>query len=333
MNNAFFRTDFNFEIGFGHINRCLSLANILKKLYKCHFVFTKTPSNLINNHSDIKNFIIHDFYSEDKRCDEIVFFKNNAKNGDILIFDSYFFDNNYLLQLSKKGVKTISINDLPENCLNTDIIINYTLGIKKEQFKIKNNTQLLLGLDYLLLRKEFLDYLPFNNNINSEKIFVCLGATDNIEIINKIISYIKILAPNSNCSILVGNNEMQEKLNSLSYKNIDVFFDLKPNQVIQLISNASIAIVSSSTIALECMAIGVNLMTGYYVDNQKYLAQNIQTYEMGVNMGNLYDLSLENFKQSYLTLQKFDYKGKQLKDFPKNQKINYLNVFKKLKNE
>ena len=298
MNNAFFRTDFNYQIGFGHINRCLSLANILKTKYICHFVFTNTPLNLIKNFIEFEEFNVHNFFSETKNDDEIAFLNKTTTIGDIVIFDSYFIDNSYLLKVLKHGVKTVSINDLPEYCLNTDIIINYTLGIQKEQFNVQKNTQLLLGPDYLLLRKDFLDYKIKTEKDNNGKIFICMGASDNFEILNKIISYLKTVAHKSKLSVLVGNKEMQEKLMSLMNCNLKVSYNLQPKQVINQIENSSIAIVSSSTIALECMMVGVNLLTGYYVDNQKYLAQNIHSFGMGINLGNLYDLSLENFKKS-----------------------------------
>lgn len=196
----YIRADGNNHIGAGHIMRMLSLAEELKKLTELKFLTKdKMSKTLIEERnceyaelsSDIPAFSI-------KEAEEICTLYGScsiSKPG--LLIDSYLVSDEYLMLLKKYFV-VICMDDTAEKMINADAIVNYNLYADEAVYKSlydKNDNdsklpKLLLGKDYMPVRKEFLKK-QITVEAEVKSILVTVGGADEHDITGVILKEIK----------------------------------------------------------------------------------------------------------------------------------------------
>ena len=87
------------------------------------------------------------------------------------------------------------------------------------------------------------------------------------------------------------------RIKALQEKEVFIHVDLSAEQVAMLFDRVSLAILSSSTICLEALSRGVNVIAGYYVDNQMRLYNNMQNRHKA-------SLDFYDIKERYINLFK-----------------------------
>ena len=184
--NIFFRVDSSFNIGFGHLNRCLILAEIFKKRkIKVHFICKNLKGNLTNKIKfrgynlhlikNVKNSNYEDYLNTKKILEK---FKNETC---YLVIDNYRWDEKYEQKIRFLVEKIIVIDDLANRKHDCDLIIDQNLYSKFERRYdnlVPKNCHKLLGPKYVLLRKEFLTSKKKTQINSTNKIFVSFGGQD-----------------------------------------------------------------------------------------------------------------------------------------------------------
>jgi spore coat polysaccharide biosynthesis predicted glycosyltransferase SpsG len=176
------------KLGFGHINRCISLAENLKK---CRISF------LIEDYGGGEDFIrkkgFNDISKLNKSENLIKEFKTIEKsilknNIDVLIFDKYKPNKNYIRKL-KKIVRIVVITDLYDFDYSADLVINGFIGLQNKKIRNKNRSFCLLGPSYQILNKKFNENRIKNNP--KFDILLTFGGFDEKNILNEILFYLK----------------------------------------------------------------------------------------------------------------------------------------------
>lgn len=170
-----FRTGGGTRVGLGHVRRCLSLARELKQLaVQCLFLLNGPPelceltaaeaceSVSIKGESDLQDTIRH------------------CKNREVqaIVLDSYEFSPSYFKMMGESVPMVAAIDDLADRELPVDIVINGSVGAEELRYRTKQETRLLLGPSYLLLRREFA--IPPVRTIRNhvERVLVSVGGSD-----------------------------------------------------------------------------------------------------------------------------------------------------------
>jgi spore coat polysaccharide biosynthesis predicted glycosyltransferase SpsG len=175
------RVDGNEIIGLGHLTRCTALAEILRNVFKIVFVFKEAPEF---NVSSIKKM---GFDTVKIELEEN--WHNMINPGDIIVLDGYQFDVEDHIQLKNLGAKLVCIDDLHDKPFDADLIINHAPGIKKTDYVAKEYTNFALGVEYSLLRSEFLSAAKNKRKIKDEiqNAFVWVGGADFKSISEKVV--------------------------------------------------------------------------------------------------------------------------------------------------
>jgi UDP-2,4-diacetamido-2,4,6-trideoxy-beta-L-altropyranose hydrolase len=260
-----FRADAGSHIGMGHFIRSLALAEMLKDNFYCIFA-TCNPSG-------------YQIEEIERVCDARIDLPDDGShfsvflehlNGDeIVVLDNYFFDTNYQRTVREKGCKLICIDDLHDKHYVADIVINHAIT-DESLFDVEHYTNLFLGLDYALIRKEFRQL-----KTSSEKrkgIILCLGGSDfnglSIRILKHLIK--SRLNVGTDISVVVGSANKDASLIKVfcDSQGINFFMNLSASEMCLLFDTCEFGIFPTSTIMIEALYRGLNVIGGYYVDNQ-----------------------------------------------------------------
>ncbi len=278
-----FRADGNSKIGAGHIMRCLSIADAaVNKSEEVIFYTAGNEFSEIIKTRRITNIVLRtDFMQMES---ELVLFKVELlKNKPSIVFvDSYFVTKDYLCELldicHSYGGKLVYIDDVLAFDYPCDILINYNIyGPDKEQDYISlygnKCPTLLLGVDYVPLRKEFSIAKPRLAKERPTDILVSTGGADMSHIALASTQYISKL---NNCNlsklkyhILVGAmNDDKEEIEHIASRcdNIEVHFNVK--DMLGLIKSCDIAVSAAGSTLYELCATQTPTITYILADNQ-----------------------------------------------------------------
>lgn len=225
MKIAFF-TEAGSEKGMGHLIRCQTIANQFEQ-----------------NNIEINIFLDSDI-NYDYKFKNLTYFKWEELNinihYDVIFIDSYEATEDIYNTLQKKTNLVIYIDDYERINYPKGIIINFAPDSKELFFKNRNkDSEYLLGLDYIPIRKEFLKY---KNLKKEKKLFIMLGGSDTANLSLNIIEALKDIDIKK---VIVSNNEITS--NKLSkYDNVKVLFQSNDDELIKEMATSSYAISTAS---------------------------------------------------------------------------------------
>ena len=179
MKNLVFRVDSGFNIGSGHVMRCITLANNLKKHIKleCAFVTRDNDGNfndiIIRNGFNVLLLDGPEFnknienYSEwlgtsqvNDAVQTLAVLKNNdVEKIDILVVDHYALDLDWEGRFRNVTNKLVVIDDLANREHCCDILLDQNIApnyLTRYDTLTPVNSKKFLGIAYCLLRDDFL---------------------------------------------------------------------------------------------------------------------------------------------------------------------------------
>lgn len=213
-----------------------------------------------------------------KIADEAQFF-SLLTNDCIVVLDGYGFDTEYQKQIKENKCQLVCIDDLHDKEFVADLIINHSTGIVPQDYKALPQTQFALGLDYVLLRPAFLEQTKCNRVIEKiETILICFGGSDFKNLTQQTLSTVLQFSNFSKIIVITGvAYELTYDFIRLvkSDKRIDHRSDLNEAQMLAAMLEAELAIVPASGILLEAIAAGCIVLSGLYVENQRFVYENI----------------------------------------------------------
>lgn len=311
---VFFRADGNNTIGLGHLTRCLAIAEILKPSFDCIFATRFVSDYLIN---EIEKHCVTYRKLPENDIDHYDLFLNQLTGQEIVVLDNYFFCTEYQEKIKKKGCKLVCIDDLNDRHYVSDVVINHIPGTDSNEISCEKSTRLYLGLNYVLLRKPFLDQAQrLRESCKFDTPFISFGGSDYYNFTLRILEVLVELDHITSINVLVGDKYNHiEELEDLSgrHRKINVHRNLDSIGVLELMYNSNFAIVPASTLLLESIALKLPSITGYYVDNQIKLAKVLSNYNGIETINDFHSLNEEVLCEQLKVLRE-----------SKNCQINYI---------
>jgi UDP-2,4-diacetamido-2,4,6-trideoxy-beta-L-altropyranose hydrolase len=305
------RADASPSIGMGHFMRSLALAEMIANDFHCLFATVKP--------TEYQKQEINKYCSEliELPDDESHFsgFLDHLKGDEIVVLDNYFFDTSYQQKIKNIGCKLVCIDDMHDKHYVADVVINHAEGLSKDDFSIELYTKVFLGFNYALLREPFIKKDDKKTKTKFDLV-VGIGGTDPLNITDKILINASPFLSKNSIAVLFGNVSEETKA-SLSKKNIRVFKNINANKIADIMSQSKFGIFSSSTIAIEAIAMRLPFAIGYFVDNQHNLYNGIVKNELAAPLH-----SFQGINQNILEKIFVDYYNnqKELEKIINNQK-------------
>lgn len=269
MHQLVIRAEASEKIGLGHIKRCLTLARAIKgEDLLVQFAGTNHLTRQIAEDSGFP-FI----YIKDNR-DFISFLEEELVS--IVIIDNYDISEDELKMIKALIPVVAYVDDLCAFDYPVDIVINGNINAEYLPYPKPSSKKLLLGPKYNMI-SEVYSNLPMRKvSLMVEKIMITTGGTDNYNLTETLIHWIRGTEEFSSMElhVVIGSGfKNREVLKSLMYTNVYLYENL--NDLSGLMRIADMAISSSGSTLYELCASGVPTLSVIIADNQADIANHM----------------------------------------------------------
>ncbi|MEH2258806.1 UDP-2,4-diacetamido-2,4,6-trideoxy-beta-L-altropyranose hydrolase [Nostoc sp.] len=289
--NLVFRVDASTQIGTGHLMRCLALAQAWQNTEK-QAIFLMSNSvptleqRLLSEGIKVVHLSVPWGSIEDAR--ETTSFARQL-DANWLVADGYHFGAEYQRVIKDAGLSLLFIDDYAhadhyyaDMVLNQNIYAHEGLYANREPY-----TQLLLGLKYALLRREFWQWRGWERETPTiaRKVLVTLGGSDPDNVTLKVIKALQLVELDVLETVVVvgGSNPHYEQLQSASLDSrFPIHLKRNVTNMPELMAWADVAIASGGSTSWELAFMGLPSIVLVLADNQRAIAQKLD--EMGVSI-------------------------------------------------
>ena len=279
----FLRADGNAHIGLGHLSRCMALADRLGAFGQVHFLLSASSAEAALRLGLSQQLLVPESFSFDTACALVT----QLNPGDWVVIDHYALNQAYLDGLKAADIGTIQINDLPEQALAPYALLNHCPNLTPQDFPSEKTKpkHWLLGLEWLLLRSPYPSLIA-NPPEKGDGLFLCFGGTASGGQLQKCLQWlhdsnysspVRVICPSPAEAAFVAKRFPMLKISAFSQQ--------ASHAMATLMRASAVAIVPSSTLALEALAAGVPLLTGTTAQNQKFLAQSLKAFLGVIQLG------------------------------------------------
>lgn len=181
-----FRVDASSRIGYGHVVRCMALAqNLTARGAQIHFVCRELPGHYCDALEDL-GFHVHRLPGQDASLADDIAQSQAALSAtgiaDWLVVDHYQLDARWESAMRASAKRIFVIDDLADRSHDCDLLLdqNFAASAKRYAGLLAPDTRLLLGPTHALLRPEFRQRRsqrpPRDGSV--QRLLVCFGGAD-----------------------------------------------------------------------------------------------------------------------------------------------------------
>lgn len=332
------QADGGYQIGMGHIMRTLVLAKELSKenevFYICrierNYEYLRNDDSYIKSLEElqkvinanskyirgIEKILLEGFTVKLIYEDNII---NNLKYviADLLITDSYNVDDNYFKETKKLFRKTAYIDDMSKYYFDVDFLINQNINAIDLKYKVNDNTKLLIGSQYVMLRNEFRNNEKIKIQKKVKNVMLTVGGADPFDVTEQILSYVKDLDYKFHVIIgtSFGNNNL---LKSFENEVVKLYYNAN---IYEVMKKCDLAISACGSTLYEMATCGLPALGIIIADNQQGIAEKMDELGIVKTIGWYNKLSKDNFLREfnnlcndYIERERMSFKAKKIID-------------------
>jgi UDP-2,4-diacetamido-2,4,6-trideoxy-beta-L-altropyranose hydrolase len=320
MKKIIFRTDSSYNIGSGHVARCVNLANLLAA--ECHFICRNLKGN-INNIIQENGHILHEINSGEIEIEEELSEENDVENlihsisPDAIIIDHYGIGHKWERFFIRSYEKILVIDDINRKHISEVAILDQNYR-ENFQNKYAENLKRFLGPEYCILSKDFID--QSNKKSCPDKvrsIMIYFGGSDMHEQTIRVYNIIRnnFISLKINL-VLSENSKSLNTFRSIDDPNLDLFINI--NNMHEIMMKSDLFIGAAGTTSWERAKLGLPTMCITIANNQIPTGEDLHSAKVHYYIGHY------NRIEDNDILSKFEYFYKH----PKNLKQFFDNSLK-----
>ncbi len=297
------RADASLLIGTGHVMRCLTLADQLKRRgAECYFATRLHDGHLQDKILERGHFCLSlrkphngkettasyaDWlgYTQLQDAHEVLSMLDNLKI-DLCVVDHYALDSDWESYLKEKVEKIIVIDDLANRMHQCDVLIDQNAGRTVEDYLAlaPELCRFLLGAKYALLRDEFSALRDSSLNRRKKNglhsITISMGGVDAANATQDVLQALrKSNLPDDCCiNVIVGSkfpwmDEIYKTIENYPWKTALL---IDTSEMGKLLSETDLAIGAAGSSAWERCALGVPSIMIVVAENQRVIAESLK---------------------------------------------------------
>jgi len=304
---VFVRSDASIDIGSGHIMRCLTLADKLRKeKSSVEFISSELEGNYIG-YLEERGFKVHSLPSNITKEQDQLMTKDileNSDSADWLVIDHYDLDADYEQDLRNAVKRIMVIDDLADRRHDCDILLdqNYSLDEGRYRDLVSDQCQTLLGTEFALLRSEFLEGRKSSDKRDGrlKRILISMGGVDQGDETVKILKAIKQTNRDDlKIDVIIGScNPNKENIETLAsqIKNVECFSFV--NNIAEFMKNADLSIGAGGTTTWERCSLGLPSLVTILAENQRDISESLGKQGAIINLGWFNKLSEDDYMKA-----------------------------------
>ncbi|SDK04069.1 UDP-2,4-diacetamido-2,4,6-trideoxy-beta-L-altropyranose hydrolase [Sediminibacillus albus] len=300
------RADASNAIGAGHIMRTLALAQSLKKYSSIQFVCSEITTGLIKllNKENVCLDVLPSTPGSEEDLNKTIEIAK-IKQVDWIILDGYHFNDSYITELKKNGLKVLLFDDFANlDYYCADIILNRGTFVNEEMYtNIETYSQLLIGPQFTTLRKEFLNWQGVKPAIKTTptNVLISMGGADPNNVTLSIIRMLeKVNDYNREIKVLLGPaNNHKDRINaSLTKSKLDLHIVEDDEDMPSLLNWADFAITAGGTTLFEMAYMGLPSIVIQIAENQKSAKILAERYQTCLYLGGDTTITQHDFEEA-----------------------------------
>ena len=325
MSIAVFRVDASLNIGNGHVMRCLTLADTLRQHgIESHFICRLHCGNLLQFIEE-KNYKVHalklvetktkhlghksldhkSWLGSDVRTDALLTLSVLASLNapvDWLIVDHYALDEVWEKMFRSACKKIMVIDDLADRVHDCDILLDQTYLRSKTDYSnlLPKRSVCLLGVQYALLRPEFIKYreYSFNRRINPkiEQLLVSLGGVDKENATGDVLNFLQLSNLSKSCRVVVvlGSNApwVASVKKQATQMELEVKVLVNEKNMAKVMADSDFCIGAAGGTTWERCCVGLPTFLLQLADNQKKILEELSRTDTAIALNEPRDINL-----------------------------------------
>lgn len=291
------RADSSVAMGFGHVMRCLALAQAWREQGGVVTVVTRAPAPNIVERFRREGVDLHLLQSAPASLDDAIETCAVARtaHADWIAVDGYHFDAAFCRSLRAAGTPLLMIDDLAQHDLaNADVILNQNAYATPELYEHSaSGRRLLLGTTYALLRREFAVAEHGKRAISPGRhLLLTFGGSDAVNATERMLNVVvDTIAERLRITIVAGAaNPHVRSLEAAARRacarhEVEVLVD--PPDLPACMAAADLAISASGSTALELAALGVPMALVITAENHRRVSECLAAMGAAVSLGDM----------------------------------------------
>lgn len=294
------RADANTQIGTGHIMRCLALAQAWQDgggeaIFMMAMKVPALEERLKSEQMRVVNLLVEPGSSDDALQTANLALETKAI---WVVVDGYHFSAGYQRIIKELGLRLVVIDDYghahhyyADFVLNQNIYAHDGLYANKAPY-----TQLLLGIRYVLLRREFTKWRTWQRKIPNvaSKVLVTLGGADSENVTLQVIQALQqIRAEKLEVLVVLGasNPHYVEIESVIRDSPFPIQLQSNVENMSELMAWADIAISGGGTTSWELAFMGLPTLILVLADNQQPIAEWLDTKNVAIHLSDVEELA------------------------------------------
>lgn len=312
-----FRVDASFDIGTGHVMRCITLAKAMhERDFDVLFLCRNHAGNMvdyiaeqgldvlvlgsdeIHKKSEHDNHLAHSAWLgvkesvDAEQSSDVIkqwLILKQASKVDLLVIDHYGLDRVWESGLKPLYNKCLVIDDLADREHDCDVLLDQSFMRESAAYsdKVPKQALLLLGSSYGLLRPEFLTKraasLLYRANPSIKNIVISMGGVDKDNITRNIIEQLADIDGSRKyvITVILGASSpwLKDVTNCVSESGLNIKVLKNVKDVASLLSECDLAFGAAGASTWERCALGVPTIMFILASNQLFIAEQLSKKE------------------------------------------------------
>lgn len=247
----------------------------------------------------IKDFgLKHISFSADSSTDSVISavldYAQKTVTGSWIVLDNYSLTTGHQKQIWKNFPRLLVIDDyhhINEYCAG--MILNQNIGAENISYKTNEETRILAGTSYAMLRDEFRNDTSHSLDEQKTRIIITMGGADAGNVTLSTLRAIEALKrPDLKVSAILGpaNPHVKSITEFVDNSSLDVDVLVDVKNMSSQISKSDLAITAGGSSCWEMCAMSVPMIVIVTAENQKELSNGLAKADAAINLGNADEL-------------------------------------------